>query len=53
MADAVAAAALVYFTDTDLMLSDSNGTYGNVLCEPDVAPCFGRHIRLLTDTSLI
>ena len=31
-------APAVYFTAPHGMLSDSNGTYGNVLSEPDVAP---------------
>lgn len=45
--------AVVYFTDTDLMLSDSNGTYGNVLCEPDMALCAPTHGTQLPDTALI
>ena len=43
-------AAVVYFYDTDLMLSDSNGTYGNGLSEPDITLSLLRHNAEFPDT---
>lgn len=43
----------LYFANTDLMLFDSNGSYGNVLCEPDMALHTRKHFTQLPDAALI